>query len=55
MMWLSLSIMEAEVSFAYALEEEATPPRAARATKRGEKNFIITYDDTLLLGSVLFG
>jgi hypothetical protein len=33
--------MEAEVSFAYALEEEATPTRAARATKR-EKNFIIT-------------
>jgi hypothetical protein len=39
-MWLSLTIMEAEVSFAYALET-AAPPRAASATKR-EKNFIIT-------------
>ena len=37
-MWLSLTIMEAEVSFAYALE--AAPLRAARATTR-EKNFII--------------
>jgi hypothetical protein len=38
LMWLSLTIMEAEVSFAYALE--AAPLRAARATT-WEKNFII--------------
>ena len=38
LMWLSLTIIEAEVSFAYALE--AAPLRVAMATTR-EKNFII--------------
>ena len=40
LMWLSLTIMEAEVSFAYALE--AAPLRAARATK-GDKTGSTKY------------